>query len=202
MKSRLPALLVLWFLAMSIPAAAQTSSAASAKAADEGGTPIARVIEAVSKKTGKKFLLDPKMHASFTLVGQDLSSLDYGGLLSILDLTGFTAVERGGYVRVIPEATVRQTALPVVSASEDRPGDEYVSTVIHLKSVPATQLVPILRPLLPQQGHLAALPCKNVLIMVDTFANVRRIEALIQSFDTGEPYRTEKCEIKPPARQN
>jgi hypothetical protein len=59
--------------------------------------------------------------------------------------------------------------------------------------VPATPLVPILRPLLPQMGHLAALPCVNKLIIVDTFASVRRIQAIIDALDVGEPYTPEKC---------
>jgi general secretion pathway protein D len=63
-----------------------------------------------------------------------------------------------------------------------------------VKSVPAAQLVPILRPLLPQQAHLVAIACTNVLVIVDTFANVQRIEKLVRALDTaGEPYKSDKC---------
>jgi hypothetical protein len=89
-------------------------------------------------------------------------------------------------------------ALPVVTGSENLPGAEYVSTVIRVKSVPAVYLVPILRPLLPQTAHLAALPCKNALLMVDSLANVRRIKTLVESLDTGEPVTPEKCDMRPP----
>lgn len=58
------------------------------------------------------------------------------------------------------------------------------------------QLVPLLRPMIPQYGHLAALPCVNKLIMTDTFANIRRMEAVIDSLDVGEPYKPEKCEAR------
>jgi type II secretory pathway component GspD/PulD (secretin) len=80
-----------------------------------------------------------------------------------------------------------------VSGKEVRPDAEFVSKIITVKSVPAAQLVPILRPLLPQAGHLVALPCANKLIIVDTFANIRRIQSIIDALDVGEPYATEKC---------
>jgi type II secretory pathway component GspD/PulD (secretin) len=80
-----------------------------------------------------------------------------------------------------------------VSGKDTRPDAEFVSKVITVKSVPAAELVPILRPLLPQSGHLAALPCVNKLIIVDTFANVRRIQSIIDALDVGEPFATGKC---------
>jgi type II secretory pathway component GspD/PulD (secretin) len=84
--------------------------------------------------------------------------------------------------------------LPLISGTETRPNAEFVSKVLTVKSVPAAHLVPILRPLLPQQAHLVAFPCTNVLVLVDTFANVQRIEKLVRAIDTaGEPYKSDKC---------
>lgn len=67
-------------------------------------------------------------------------------------------------------------------------------------SVPAPLLVPILRPLIPQFGHLAASKCTNDLILVDRFANTKRLESIIQALDTGEPYKPEKCGEPAPTR--
>jgi general secretion pathway protein D len=64
-------------------------------------------------------------------------------------------------------------------------------------------MVPILRPMIPQMGHLAAFLCSNRLILVDTFANVQRIQRVIEELDVGEPLKTEKCENPPqPPREN
>ena len=76
---------------------------------------------------------------------------------------------------------------------EAHPEAEYVTKTFTLKNVPAAQLVPILRPLLPQQGHLVAFPCTNMLMIVDTFGNVQRIEKLVQSLDVGGPYTPPAC---------
>jgi hypothetical protein len=50
---------------------------------------------------------------------------------------------------------------------------------------------PAAMPQLERQASLAAMPCANDRIMVDRFANVRRIGSIIRATDTGEP-------IKPP----
>ncbi len=89
---------------------------------------------------------------------------------------------------------VRALPLVQVSGKETRPDEEFVSKIIAVKSIPAAQLVPLLRPLIPQAGHLVALPRVNKLILVDTFANIRRLETLVQALDGGEPYKPEKCE--------
>jgi general secretion pathway protein D len=64
---------------------------------------------------------------------------------------------------------------------------------VHVKSISAPQLVPILRALLPVSAHLAAYTCTNEIIVVDSYANVRRIENVIATMDKGEPFVPQKC---------
>jgi len=68
-----------------------------------------------------------------------------------------------------------------------------------VKNGPAAFLVPILRPMLPQYAHLAAAVCSNSLLVVDSYANVRRIETIVKILDAGTPYKPEKCEMPNPA---
>ena len=158
------------------------------------GVAIDKVIEVVARKTGKKYALDPRVHAQVQIVGQDLNRLTYPELLTVLQLYGFAAVETGGYVLVVPETNVRNMPLPLVSGKEVYPDSQFVSVVVPVSYGPAGALVPILRPLLPPYAHLAAAICSNSLLMIDTYANVRRIESLIKSLDTGDPYKPAKCE--------
>jgi general secretion pathway protein D len=60
-----------------------------------------------------------------------------------------------------------------------------------VKNISAPQLVPILRPLVPQQGALSALPQSNSLVIVDRFANLRRIEGLIRTLDSAPLNKTQ-----------
>lgn len=54
---------------------------------------------------------------------------------------------------------------------------------MRVQHVDAAQLVPILRLLLLQAAHLAALPDQKALVLVDRFANIKRIAAVIRSLD-------------------
>ena len=174
------------------PSAAAENAAAPAGRSD--GVPIERIIAAVSKKTGKKYLIDSRVHGEVEIVGQDISTITYPELLSILQLNGATAVEGSNYVSVVPESIIRQMPLPQVTGKENFPEAQWVTTVIAVKNVPAASLVPILRPLLPVSGHLAAVVCSNSLLATDSFAKVKLLEKLVSSLDVGSPYVPHSCE--------
>ena len=166
-----------------------------------GAVPLERVIAAVAKRTGKTFIVDPRVRAQVSLVGQDAMSIDYPTLLSILRVYGFAAVERAGYVQVMPDANIRQQSLPLMSGKESYADSEFVNKIIMVKSASAAQLVPILRPLLPQVAHLVALPCKNALLVTDVYSSVQRIEKIVRALDVGEPYTPPSCSGDWPPKQ-
>jgi type II secretory pathway component GspD/PulD (secretin) len=172
-------------------AVADTSSSINSAS----GVPVSELVAIVAHKTGKKFVIDPRVRAEVAIVGQDKSALSYTDLLTVLGVHGFIAVEEGGYVLVLPDANARQRAVPTISDRDSRSAAEIVSVVFFPKYVPATQLVPILRPLMPQYGHLAAFPCTNGMIMTDTFANVRRLQGIARALDVGAvPYTPPACD--------
>jgi general secretion pathway protein D len=63
--------------------------------------------------------------------------------------------------------------------------DEFITQVIAVRNVSAAQLVPVLRPLIPQYGHLVAYPASNMLIISDRASNVSRMMRIIQRIDQG-----------------
>jgi general secretion pathway protein D len=179
--------------------ASQSAAESTAEsAARNEGVPIERIVAAVAKKTGKKYLVDARVHGPVEIFGQDISAISYGDFLSILQLAGYTAVEGSNYVSVIPQSIVRQMPLPLAVGKDKYPEAQYVTRVIPVKNLPAATLVPTLRPLLPTHGHLAAVVCgNNALVIVDSFANVERIEKLVVSLDVGKPYLPRPCESEP-----
>jgi general secretion pathway protein D len=178
--------------------AADTASESAGESSD-AGIPIERIIATVAHRTGKKYLIDPRVHAHVQIIGQDPSNITYSDLLTILQVYGFAATEGGGYIRVIPDATIRQWALPQVSSGQTYPDAQFVNYVLSVKTMPAALLVPILRPLLPQVAQLAAAVCSNSLLMSDSYANVKKIETIVKALDVGTPYKPEKCEMPSPA---
>ncbi len=121
-------------------------------------------------------------------------AVTYSDLLSILLVSGYTAVEGSNYISVVPESIVRALPLPLATGKETFPDAQFVTAVVPVKNTMAAGLVPILRPLMPTHGHLAAMPCVNSLVLVDNFANVKRLEKVIASLDVGTPYVPRPCE--------
>lgn len=179
------------------PASEGNSAAESAsRSSGPGGIPIAQLIAAVAKSSGKKFVVDPRVRAEVDLVGISPSSVSYPEFLTILEVHGFVAFDQGGIVSVVPDAAARVMPSTLLTDRETRPDSEIVTETVHLKNSPAMRLVPLLRPLFPQNAHLVADICSNSLVMVDRFANVKRIAAIVQRLDVGEPYKPQACEAR------
>ena len=175
-------------LALGMPAAAPGQSQGSItpnyKDADLG-----QIIEAVSAVTGKNFIVDPRVRAQVTMLSSTPMSPDafYEAFLSILQVHGFVAVPSGDVVKIVPDANARQLPANDLPSRSSSTSDEIVTQVVAVKNVSAAQLVPILRPLIPQYGHLAAYPTSNMLIISDRAANVSRRVRIIQRIDqTGD----------------
>jgi general secretion pathway protein D len=148
---------------------------------------LRQIIEAVSEITGRNFIVDPRVKAQVTMLSAEPMSPDafYEAFLSILEVHGYVAVPAGDLIKIVPDANARQ--VPGVDLPAGRLGgsDEIVTQVVSVRNVGAAQLVPILRPLIPQYGHLAAHQASNMLIISDRAANVQRLLKIIQRIDTG-----------------
>ncbi|HLS81888.1 MAG TPA: type II secretion system secretin GspD [Steroidobacter sp.] len=149
--------------------------------------PLTEIIEAVGAITGKTFIVDPRVRAQVTILSNTPMSPEafYEAFLSILQVHGFVAVPSGDVVKIIPDANARQMPSTDLPASVSPASDEFVTQVIEVRNVSAAQLVPVLRPLVPQYGHLVAYPASNMLIISDRAANVNRMMRIIQRIDRG-----------------
>src|SRR5205809_866566 len=107
----------------------------------------------------------------------------YEAFLSILQVYGFIAVPAGDVVKILPDANARQIPSIDLPDHVSATSDEIVTQVIDVKNVSAAQLVPILRPMIPQYGHLAAYPASNILIISDRASNVNRMMRIIRRID-------------------
>lgn len=143
------------------------------------------VIGWVSEQTGKNFVVDPRVKSKVTIVSGKALNKDeiYQVFLSVLQVHGFAAVPAGDIIKIMPDVNAKQSGVPVAGGRGNQRGDEMVTRVIALENVPAAQLVPILRPLIPQQGHMVAYPPSNVLIISDRASNIDRIFEIIGRVD-------------------
>jgi general secretion pathway protein D len=146
---------------------------------------LSQIIQAVSEVTGKNFIIDPRVNAKVTMLSATPMSpaAFYEAFLSVLQVYGYVAVPAGKVIKIIPNTDARQ--LPSIDLPNDvsSTSDEIVTQIITMKNISAAQLVPLLRPLIPQQGHLAAYPNGNMLIISDRASNVSRIMKIVSRMD-------------------
>lgn len=182
-KRLIKILLLAW--ALSAPAfAADESFSLNLNNAD-----IRALISTVSEMTGKNFIVDPRVKGKVTIISASPSSRDqiYEIFLSVLKVHGFTVVPSGQIIKIVPDTVAKQDSIRTLVSAEDG-GDEPVTRVIELQHISSAQLIPVLRPLLPQQAHLAAHADSNTLIISDSSANVARITHLVERIDrVGSP---------------
>jgi general secretion pathway protein D len=146
---------------------------------------ITQIAEAVAASTGKNFIIDPRVRAQVTMLSATpmTPAQFYDAFLSILQVYGFIAVPAGNVVKILPDQNAR--SIPSVDLPDhvSSTSDEIVTQVLDVKNVSAPQLVPILRPMVPQYGHLVAVPSGNILIITDHASNVARMMRIIRRID-------------------
>ena len=145
---------------------------------------VAPLLERVERESGKRFLLDPRVGSRIYLGTVDPDEVTYPALLSIFWLNGFASFESEGLVKIVPDATMRFYETRIVPTDDASiPPDEFVTRVLPTTNINAAQLVPILRPLMPQAAHLAAHLDSSQLLLMDRYANIQRITAIVRALD-------------------
>lgn len=146
---------------------------------------ILSVINEVSQETGKNFVVDPRVTGKITLVSSKPLRQNevYQVFLNVLGLLGYSAIPSGNVVKIVPNMESGEQATAVVTKSSQSRGDEVVVRVVPLENVSASQLIPVLRPLLPQWSNISAYTPGNVLILLGRASNLDRLYNIIQDVD-------------------
>ena len=146
---------------------------------------MGQIIQAVGEVTGKNFIIDPRVNAKVTMVSSTPMSpaAFYEAFLAVLQVYGYVAVPAGKVIKIVPNTDLRQLPANDLPSDVSSTSDEIVTQIVTLKNVSAAQLVPMLRPLIPTYGHLAAYPGGNMLIISDRASNVNRVVRIIQRMD-------------------
>lgn len=159
---------------------------------------IHSLIETVAMATGKNFIIDPRVQGKVTVVSSGTVSADelYQVFLSVLDVHGFIAAPSGSSIKIVPKINARVSGNVSEASNTPAAGDEIVTQIMAVKHVPAVQIVPVLRPLLPQEAHLTAYLPTNMLILSDTARNAQRIWDMVRRIDQPLEQTLEIAQLK------
>lgn len=156
---------------------------------------ITAFIGEVADITGKNFVVDPRVKGNITVISNKaLSKTEvYDLFMGVMNVNGVVAVPSGNTVKLVPDVNAKQAGIPF-DLRKRASDEEVVTRVIWLENTNPNDLIPAIRPLMPQFAHLAAVPGTNALLVSDRAGNIAQLEALVQNLDGGG---TDRLDIIP-----
>ena len=180
----------LWALLAAAPvmAAISTSALAQTWKINLRDADLTAFINEVADITGKNFAVDPRVRGNVTVISNKPLNKNevYDLFLGVLNVNGVVAIPSGNTVKLVPDSNVKNSGVPYDLRNNAR-GDQVVTRVIWVENTNPNDLIPALRPLMPQFASLAAVPGTNALIVSDRAANIAQLETIIRNLDgTGQ----------------
>ncbi len=151
----------------------------------------------VSAITGKSFIIDPRIKGNVTVISSTAMDADaiYELFLSVLRVHGYAAVPAGRVVKIVQQTLAKQSGNPLDAANIIN-SEELITKVIPVRNTPSAELVKILRPMIPQYGHLAGLTEPNALIISDHASNIARLMEMVKDIDVADTKTTRIIQLK------
>jgi general secretion pathway protein D len=140
----------------------------------------------ISEMTGKNFVIDENVRGKISIISPTRVTPQqaYSIFQSVLQLKGFTTVEAGPVIKIVPARDVRQSAALTQSQEPGlMQGDQYVTRMIKLRNTDASSIMSVVQPMISHDGLVAAFPQDNTLIITDDAFNVQRLLRIIGSLD-------------------
>ncbi|MCG3143393.1 MAG: Type II secretion system protein D [Gammaproteobacteria bacterium] len=150
---------------------------------DLRGIDIRQYIEWVAARTGRSFVVDPRVQGKVDIVGEMPAEPGafYRVFESVMRVQGYALIESGRVVKIVPQIVGR--TLGQNDSSGRFGGEALVTKVIHLRYLTVAELVPVLQPLVPPEAYMNRDVGSNTLVIADTRANVERIAFIIDAID-------------------
>jgi len=153
---------------------------------------IALLIKFISELTGKNFIIDNNIKGKVTIISPTKISVDeaYRVFESVLEVHGFTTVEAGSIIKVVPAIEARSKDIETRLSEDDRISeDKIVTQLIPLKYASPNELKKILSPFISKTSVLVSYEPTSMLIVTDVQSNISRLIKIINVIDvpgTGE----------------
>ena len=148
---------------------------------------ISTMVKFISDLTGKNFILDDRVKGKISVYSPSKLSIEeaYNVFTSVLELKGFTVVQSGRVAKIVPSSAAKQSGFKLLPQGEQAPVNEsYVAQVIKLEYITAQEALAFLQPMVSKDGHLSAFGPGNLLLMVDSSINIRKLHGILQTIDT------------------
>lgn len=147
---------------------------------------IRNLIRFMAEATGKNFIVDNKVVGKVTIISprplpthEALATFE-----NLLAASGYAIVPAGNVLKISSLSEAGKSPIDVISGDSSRRPGEVVTQLIRLKHISASTIIPVLTPLLSRDATLSAYLPANTLVLTENYANVTRVNALIEKLDT------------------
>jgi general secretion pathway protein D len=146
---------------------------------------IEGVARAMAVIVDKQIIVDPRVKGAITLYSdQPLTPREaYLNFLAALRGQGFSMVEVGGMLKILPEAEAKLQTGTVEVGSARRAGDQVLTQIFRLQFESAANMVTVLRPLISPNNTINANAGTNTLVITDYADNLKRMGEMIAALD-------------------
>jgi general secretion pathway protein D len=142
-------------------------------------------IRVISEMTGKNFIIDNNVRGKVTVLSPKRLTTQqaYEVFKSVLSVNGFTVVEAGQVVKIVPAQNMSGYELPLGTKKVLKGDDEYITQIMPLKHLDANGLVALVKPLLSRNGAVFAPPSSDLLVVTDYRSNIKKVDNLLDEID-------------------
>ena len=146
---------------------------------------IKAFINEVATITNQNFVLDPRINGNVTVISNKALSRDeiFQLFLSVMQVNGIAAIDSGTTIKLVPDNVAKQSGV-AVDLRGDSVGEALATRVIYLTNTQAAEVLGVIRPLMPQSAHAAAVPGVNALVLSDRADSLNQLTALIRDLDS------------------
>ncbi len=148
---------------------------------------ISTMVKFISDLTGRNFVLDDRVKGKISVYSPSKLSNEeaYNVFVSVLELKGFTVIQSGKVGKIVPSASAKQSGFKLLPAGQLAPVNEnYVAQVIRLENITAQEALIFLQPMVSKDGHISAFGPGNILLIVDSSINIRKLQGILKTIDT------------------
>lgn len=174
-------------LCLAVPLWAASTGLASAESwkVNLQDADIKAFINEVATITDQNFVLDPRINGNVTVISNKALSRDeiYQLFLSVMQVNGIAAIDSGTTIKLVPDNVAKQSGV-AVDLRGDSVGEALATRVIYLTNTQATEVLGVIRPLMPQSAHAAAVPGVNALVLSDRADSLNQLTSLIRDLDS------------------
>lgn len=153
---------------------------------DYKDAPIADVVNAIARLTGKRFIYEQNLNGKITIIspGKITVAEAWQTFLSALAMNGMTVVPSGKFLKIQKLDDAKTGALDIYGGAYYPDGDQLITKIIRLKYLSAEDASKTFEKIIKSKaGQVIPYEKTNSLIVTDLGSNVSKITQVLEELD-------------------